>query len=101
MYDNETKNVIVEGNEGYQKTKIFMKLLMPENVKKIKKYRGKIPLFHDMEIEKKLNQIFEPTVKLESGGYIVINPTEALVSIDINSGQSTQRGKYRKNSTKN
>ena len=83
MYDNETKNVVVEGNEGYQKTKIFMKLLMPENVNKVKKYRGKIPLFHDMEIEKKLNQIFEPTVKLESGGYIVINPTEALVMLQL------------------
>ena len=90
LYDNETKNVIVEGNEGYQKTKNFMKLLMPENIKKVKKYRGKIPLFHDMGIEKNLNQIFEPTVKLASGGYIVINPTEALVSIDINSGQSTK-----------
>jgi len=90
MYDNETKNVIVEGNEGYQKTKNFMKFLMPENTKKVKKYRGKIPLFHDMGIEKNLNQIFEPTVKLASGGYIVINPTEALVSIDINSGQSTK-----------
>ena len=88
MYDAKTNGVIVEGNEGYQKTKKLMKLLMPENVKKIKKYRGKIPLFHDSGIEKKLNRIFEPTVKLESGGYIVINPTEALVSIDINSGQS-------------
>ena len=90
MYDNETKNVVVEGNEGYQKTKNFMKILMPENIKKVKKYRGKIPLFHDVGIEKNLNQIFEPTVKLDSGGYIVINPTEALVSIDINSGQSTK-----------
>jgi len=90
LYDNETKNVIVEGSEGYQKTKQFMKLLMPENVKKIKKYRGKIPLFHETGIEKKLNQIFDPTIKLKSGGYIVINPTEALVSIDINSGQSTR-----------
>jgi len=88
IYDNETNNIIVDGNEGYQKTKNFMKLLMPENVKKIKKYRGKIPLFHDAEIEKSLNRIFEPTVKLTSGGYIVINPTEALVAIDINSGQS-------------
>ena len=100
MYDNETKNVVVEGNEGYQKTKIFMKLLMPENVNKVKKYRGKIPLFHDMEIEKKLNQIFEPTVKLESGGYIVINPTEALVSIDINSGQSTKEVNIEKTAVK-
>ena len=76
--------------KGYQKTKNFMKLLMPENSKKVKKYRGKIPLFHDAGIEKNLNQIFEPSVKLTSGGYIVINPTEALVSIDINSGQSTK-----------
>ena len=88
IYDNETKHVIIEGNEGYQKAKSFMKILMPESVKKIKKYRGKIPLFHDTKIEKELNRIFEPIVKLESGGYIVINPTEALVSIDINSGQS-------------
>jgi ribonuclease E len=90
-YDNETKNVYVEGNEAYQKAKKFMKELMPRNVKNIKKYRGKIPLFHDANIEKELNNIYEPTVKLKSGGYLVINPTEALVSIDINSGQSTKQ----------
>ena len=88
IYDNETKNVYVDGNEGYQKTKMFMKELIPKNLKFVKKYRGKIPLFHDSGIEKELNNIFEPTVKLKSGGYLVINPTEALVSIDINSGQS-------------
>ncbi len=90
-YDNDTKNVYIEGNEAYQKAKKFMKELMPRNVKNIKKYRGKIPLFHDANIEKELNNIYEPTVKLKSGGYIVINPTEALVSIDINSGQSTKQ----------
>ena len=90
-YDNNTKNIYIEGNEAYQKAKKFMKELMPKNVKNIKKYRGKIPLFHDAKIEKELNNIFEPTVKLKSGGYIVINPTEALVSIDINSGQSTKQ----------
>jgi ribonuclease E len=100
MYDNETNNVIVDGNEGYQKAKNFMKTLMPENVKKIKKYRGKIPLFHDVEIEKSLNRIFEPTVKLESGGYLVINPTEALVSIDINSGQSIKESNIEKTALK-
>jgi ribonuclease E len=68
-----------------------MKELMPKSVKNIKKYRGKIPLFHDANIEKELNNIFEPTVKLKSGGYLVINPTEALVAIDINSGQSTKQ----------
>ena len=90
-YDNDTKNVYVEGNDAYQKAKKFMKELMPKNVKNIKKYRGKIPLFHDANIEKELNNIYEPTVKLKSGGYLVINPTEALVSIDINSGQSTKQ----------
>ena len=90
-YDNDTKNVYVEGNEAYQKAKKFMKELMPKNVKNIKKYRGKIPLFHDANIEKELNNIYEPTVKLKSGGYLVINPTEALVSVDINSGQSTKQ----------
>ena len=91
MYDNETKYVHVDGNEGYQKAKKFMKELVPKNLKFIKKYRGKIPLFHDSGIEKELNNIFEPTVKLKSGGYLVINPTEALVAIDINSGQSTKQ----------
>ena len=100
IYDNETNNIIVDGNEGYQKTKNFMKLLMPENVKKIKKYRGKIPLFHDAEIEKKLNRIFEATIKLESGGYIVINPTEALVAIDVNSGQSIKEVNIEKTALK-
>merc|ERR1712127_207134 len=90
-YDNETKNVYIEGNEAYQKAKKFMKELMPKNVKNIKKYRGKIPLFHDANIEKELNNIYEPTVKLKSGGYLVLNPTEALVAIDINSGQSTKQ----------
>ena len=90
-YDNDTKNIYVEGNEAYQKAKKFMKELMPKNVKNIKKYRGKIPLFHDANIEKELNNIYEPTVKLKSGGYLVINPTEALVAIDINSGQSTKQ----------
>ena len=100
IYDKDTNNVIVDGNEGYQKAKIFMKLLMPENVKKIKKYRGKIPLFHDMDIEESLNRIFEPTIKLESGGYLVINPTEALVSIDINSGQSNKEANVEKTALK-
>jgi ribonuclease E len=90
IYNEKMKNIIVEGNEGYQKAKNFMKQIMPKSVKCVKKYRGKIPLFYKEGIEKKLNQIFEPILKLKSGGYIVINPTEALVSIDINSGKSTR-----------
>jgi len=91
MYDENTKNILIEGNEGYKKAQNFMKMMMPSHVKKIKKYRGKIPLFIEEGIEQKLNQIFESEIKLNSGGYLVINPTEALVSIDINSGSSIKQ----------
>ena len=91
IFDEETQNVIIEGNEGYQKAKSFMKLMMPKHLKKIKKYRDKIPLFFKENIENKLNEIFETKVKLNSGGYLIINPTEALVSIDINSGKSIKQ----------
>jgi len=91
IYDENTNNIIIEGNEGYKKAQNFMKMMMPSQVKKIKKYRGKIPLFIEEGIEQKLNQIFESEIKLNSGGYLVINPTEALVSIDINSGSSIKQ----------
>ena len=91
LYDDSTQNIIIEGNEGYKKAQIFMKMMMPGHVKKIKKYRDKIPLFFKENIEEKLNEIFETQVKLNSGGYLVINPTEALVSIDINSGKSIKQ----------
>ena len=91
IYDDETKNIIIEGNEGYIKAKNFMKIIMPKDVKKIKKYRDKIPLFFKEKIDQKLNDIFETQVKLSSGGYLVINPTEALVSIDVNSGKSIKQ----------
>jgi ribonuclease E len=91
MYDENTKNITIEGNEGYKKAQNFMKMMMPSHVKKIKKYRGKIPLFIEEGIEQKLNQIFDSEIKLSSGGYLVINPTEALVSIDINSGSSIKQ----------
>ncbi|MDC0855741.1 Rne/Rng family ribonuclease [Candidatus Pelagibacter sp.] len=91
LYDDSTQNIIIEGNEGYKKAQTFMKMMMPSHVKKIKKYRDKIPLFFKENIEEKLNEIFETEVKLNSGGYLVINPTEALVSIDINSGKSIKQ----------
>ncbi len=91
MYDDDTQNIIVEGNEGYQKAKNYMKLMMPKQLKKVKKYRDKLPLFFKENIEKKLFEIFKSEVKLSSGGYLVINPTEALVSIDVNSGKSIKQ----------
>jgi len=91
MYNDETNSIIIEGNDGYKKAQLFMKLMMPSHVKKIKKYREKVPLFFKENIEEKLNQIYDSEVKLKSGGYLVINPTEALVSIDINSGSSIKQ----------
>ena len=91
MYDEHTNSIVIEGNDGYKKAQSFMKLIMPSHVKKIKKYREKTPLFFKENIEEKLNQIYESEIKLKSGGYLVINPTEALVSIDINSGSSIKQ----------
>ena len=91
MYDEDTNSIVIEGNDGYKKAQSFMKLMMPSHVKKIKKYRDKVPLFFKENIEEKLNQIYESEIKLKSGGYLVINPTEALVSIDINSGSSIKQ----------
>ena len=91
IYDDDTKNIIIQGNDGYQKAKNYMKILMPKSIKKIKKYREKEPLFIKEKIEEKLNEIYDTQVKLNSGGYLVINPTEALVSIDINSGKSIKQ----------
>jgi ribonuclease E len=91
MYDEDTNSIVIEGNDGYKKAQGFMKLMMPSHVKKIKKYREKVPLFFKENIEEKLNQIYDSEIKLKSGGYLVINPTEALVSIDINSGSSIKQ----------
>ena len=91
MYDEDTQNIIIEGNEGYKKAQDFMKMMMPSHVKNVKKYREKTPLFFKENIEEKLNQIYDSEIKLKSGGYLVINPTEALVSIDINSGSSIKQ----------
>jgi len=91
MYDDNTQNIIIEGSDAYQKTKNYMKILMPNHTKKIKKYRDKTPLFVKEKIESKLYEIFETEVKLTSGGYLVINPTEALISIDVNSGKSIRQ----------
>ena len=91
MYDEDTDSIVIEGNVGYKKAQTFMKLIMPSHVKKIKKYKDKVPLFFNENIEEQLNQIYDSEVKLKSGGYLVINPTEALVSIDINSGSSIKQ----------
>jgi ribonuclease E len=90
IYNREIDEVIVEGEEGYRAAKAFMKLLMPSHARRVQPYSDPVPLFQRFGVEDQLNQMYQPVVQLKSGGYLVINPTEALVSIDINSGRSTR-----------
>jgi ribonuclease E len=90
IYHREIEEVIVEGEHGYRAARDFMKLLMPSHAKRVKHYADPVPLFQRYGAEDQLSAMYDPEVQLKSGGYIVINPTEALVSIDINSGRSTK-----------
>jgi ribonuclease E len=90
LYNKEIDDIQVAGENGYQEARDFMKMLMPSNVRSVKQYRDGQPLFSRMGVESQLDAMFSPTVQLRSGGYIVINQTEALVSIDVNSGRSTR-----------
>ncbi|HEY8352102.1 MAG TPA: ribonuclease E/G, partial [Sphingomonadales bacterium] len=90
LYNKDIDDILVEGDEGYRSAKNFMKLLMPSHAKKVKHYKDRIPLFHRYQVEGQLDAMYNPVVQLKSGGYIVINPTEALVAIDVNSGKSTR-----------
>src|SRR5690606_5917636 len=86
IYNRDIEEVIVEGEAGYRAARTFMKLLMPSHVRKVKAYSDPVPLFQRFGAEDQLTAMYDPVVQLKSGGYLVINPTEALVSIDINSG---------------
>jgi len=90
IYNRDIEEVIVEGAEGYKAAKDFMKLLMPSHARRVKPYVDPVPLFQRYGAEDQLSAMYDPVVQLKSGGYIVINPTEALVSIDINSGRATK-----------
>ena len=91
LYARDIDEVLVDGEEGYRTAKTFMRMLMPSHAKQVKLYRDPtVPLFHRYQVEGQLDAIHSPTVQLRSGGYIVINPTEALVAIDVNSGRSTR-----------
>ena len=90
LYNRDIDEVIVEGEDGYRDARTFMKLLMPSHVRRVKQYADAVPLFQRYGAEDQLSAMYQPVVQLKSGGYIVINPTEALVSIDINSGRSTR-----------
>ncbi|WP_412558389.1 Rne/Rng family ribonuclease [Thalassospira sp. MIT1370] len=91
LYARDVDEVLVEGDDGYRVAKDFMKMLMPSHAKRVQPYKDQgVPLFHRFQVESQLDAMLNPVVQLKSGGYIVINPTEALVAIDVNSGRSTR-----------
>ncbi len=89
-YDNTISEILIEGEKAYNSALEFMRIMMPNQVENIKKYEDSLPIFNKFEIEEQLNELYDNKAFLRSGGYIVINPTEALVSIDVNSGRSTR-----------
>ncbi|MCV6586468.1 MAG: Rne/Rng family ribonuclease [Marinibacterium sp.] len=92
LYNREIDEVLVEGDRGYRIAKDFMKMIMPSHAKNVRHYQDALPLFARYQVETYLGGMFNPTVQLKSGGYIVIGVTEALVAIDVNSGRATKEG---------
>ncbi|WP_174504362.1 ribonuclease E/G [Acidiphilium sp. C61] len=90
VYTRDVDQVLIEGEEGFRSARDFMRMLMPTHVKKVQQWSERQPLFARHNVEQMLDQMFQPTVQLKSGGYLVINQTEALVAIDVNSGRSTR-----------
>lgn len=101
FYSKDIDSIIVDGDKAFEAAKKYAKKISSAHVKNVIKYKGKIPIFHHYNIEKYLNSIFEPRIELKSGGYIIISPTEALVSIDINSGRSTKERNVEKTALTN
>ncbi len=100
LYNKDVGEVLVEGDDGYRNAKDFMRMLMPSHAKNVKQHKDAISLFQRYHIEAQLDAMFTPTVNLKSGGYIVINQTEALVSIDVNSGRATREHSIEETATK-
>ncbi|MEM7521358.1 MAG: Rne/Rng family ribonuclease, partial [Pseudomonadota bacterium] len=100
LYNREIDEVFVEGEAGYRIAKDFMKMIMPSHAKNVKRYEDTLPLFARYQVESYLTGMFNPTVQLPSGGYIVIGVTEALVAIDVNSGRATKEGSIEQTATK-
>ena len=90
LYSKDIEEVVVDGDAGYRDAKDFMRMIMPSHAKNVKPYKEPLPLFQRFHVETQLDAMFSPVVTLKSGGYIVINQTEALVSIDVNSGKATR-----------
>jgi ribonuclease E len=90
MYQSDMEQILVEGEAAYRSAKDFMKMLMPSHAPRVKLYKGDIPIFYTYDVEHQLLSMHDPIAPLKSGGYLVLNPTEALVSVDVNSGKATK-----------
>jgi ribonuclease E len=101
LYAKDVEEIVVDGGEGFEAARSFMKLLMPAHIKKVIEYPDKqIPLFHRYQVESQIDNMHSPSVQLRSGGYIVLNPTEALVAIDVNSGRATRERNIEETATR-
>ena len=100
LYNNDIDEIIVDGERGYEAAKAYMTMLMPTHVKRVKQYKNKMPLYARYQVENYLGGMFNPTVQLKSGGYIVIGVTEALVAVDVNSGKATKESSIEKTALK-
>jgi ribonuclease E len=100
VYNRQIEQILVEGREGFEAAHRFMSMLMPSHAAKVVEYQDNVPLFQRFGVEQQLEGMYQPVVQLKSGGYIVINPTEALVAIDINSGRSTREYGIEETATK-
>ena len=100
LYNNDIDEIIVDGERGFEAAKAYMTMLMPTHVKRVKQYKNKMPLYARYQVENYLGGMFNPTVQLKSGGYIVIGVTEALVAVDVNSGKATKESSIEKTALK-
>jgi len=100
LYNSEIDEIIVDGERGFAAAKAYMTMLMPTHIDRVKEYKDKMPLFAKHQVENYLGSMFNPTVQLKSGGYIVIGVTEALVAIDVNSGKATKETSIEKTALK-
>ena len=100
IYTKEMKNIFIEGSEAFKETKKYVSQLLPSCAKYVKEYKNKIPIFVKHNVESELIKMFDTNVHLKSGGYLVINPTEALVAIDVNSGSATKERNIEKTAVK-
>jgi ribonuclease E len=100
LYDSSIDEVLIQGKDSFKKAREFVKMIIPTHINKIKQYTNKVPIFSKYQIDGQISALYSPIAELKSGGYIVINQTEALISVDVNSGRSTSERNIEETATK-